>query len=83
MRLIALISAASYEVPRINGQANEIKFIQKILDYFNYNISLANRDQKSCTRLKLLLSVIPSFSEITEAFSQYKLDESVTKLSES
>ena len=44
LRIIAVISAA-----HANGNRrglDEIKFIQKILEFFNFNISLAKRDAK-------------------------------------
>lgn len=76
LRVIALISAAHSAGRRISG-LDELKFIQKILEFFNYNVCLARRDAKSCQRLQLLLSVIPSFKELSQAFRSYQLEESV------
>jgi len=73
--VIAIISAAQSAGRRSTG-IEEIRFIQKILEFFNFNISLAKRDSKSYRRLHLLLSVIPSFKELNEAFKQYELEES-------
>jgi hypothetical protein len=57
---------------------NEIKFLQKILEFFNFNVCLARRDAKSQQRLKLLLSIIPSFKELSKVFKQYELEETVS-----
>jgi hypothetical protein len=49
LRIIAVISAAYANGSRRG--IDEIKFIQKILEFFNFNISLAKRDAKSKMRL--------------------------------
>jgi hypothetical protein len=57
---------------------DEIKFIQKILEFFNFNISLARRDPKSKQRLELLLSVIPPFKEMMRAYKECKPEDNVS-----
>jgi hypothetical protein len=57
---------------------NEIKFIQKILEFFNFNISLAKRDAKCKNRLELLLSVIPSFKELKKAYRECPPENNVS-----
>lgn len=76
LRIIAVISA-SYANGTRRG-IDEIKFIQKILEFFNFNISLAKRDVKSKMRLQLLLSVIPSFRELMKVYKEYPLEDNVS-----
>jgi hypothetical protein len=56
----------------------ESKFLQKILDFFNFNVCLARRDSKSQQRLKLLMNMIPSFSELSQVFKEYVLENNVS-----
>jgi hypothetical protein len=56
---------------------DKIKFMQKILEFFNYNISLAKRDPKSKIRLELLLSVIPSIKELKKSYKEFPPVENV------
>lgn len=76
LRIIAVISAAHASGNRRG--LDEIKFIQKILEFFNFNISLAKRDAKSKMRLELLLSVIPSFKELSKIFKEYPPEDNVS-----
>jgi hypothetical protein len=47
LRVIAIISAAQSNGRRSENNLNEIKFLQKILEFFNFNVCLARRDAKS------------------------------------
>ena len=76
LRLIAIISAAQLS-GRSTGNVGELRFLQKILEFFNFNVSLGKRDSKSQQRLKLLMSIIPSVKELSKVFNQYKLHEKV------
>ena len=58
---------------------DEIKFIEKILEFFNFNISLAKRDTKSKYRLELLISVIPTFKELMRAYKECRPEDNVSK----
>lgn len=78
LRIIAIISAAQASGSR--GGMDEIKFIQKILEFFNFNISLAKRDPKSKQRLELLLSVIPPFKEMMRAYKECKPEDNVSTI---
>ena len=55
----------------------DIKFIEKILEFFNFNICLAKRDPESYERMKILINCIPSFKEISEVLKLYSLDDNV------
>lgn len=46
LRVIAIISAAQTSGRR-NGGLDEIKFLSKILEFFNFNVCLGKRDVKS------------------------------------
>jgi hypothetical protein len=46
LRVIAIISAAQASGRRREG-LDEIKFLAKILDFFNFNVCLGKRDSKS------------------------------------
>jgi len=46
LRVIAVISAVQANGRR-NGGLDEIKFLSKILEFFNFNVSLGKRDVKS------------------------------------
>ena len=61
LRVIAVISASQSTVSSRNHGMEEIKFIQKILEFYNFNVSLGKRDLKSKRRLEYLISIIPSF----------------------
>jgi len=56
---------------------DEIRFLQKVLEFFNFNVSLAKRDSKSFKRLKLFMGIIPSFKELSEVFKHYALEFNV------
>ena len=76
LRIIAVISAAYANGTRRG--IDEIKFIQKILEFYNFNISLAKRDAKSKMRLQLLLNVIPSFKELMKVYKEYPPEDNVS-----
>ena len=54
LRSIAIFSQPSSNTGRDTGM-EEIKFFQKILEFYKFNISFAKRDAKSRNKLKLLM----------------------------
>lgn len=68
LRVVAIISAAQLSGRR-RDNLDEIHFLQKILEFFNFNVCLAKRDAKSQARLKLLMSIIPSIKELAKVFN--------------
>jgi hypothetical protein len=52
--------------------------MQKILEFYNFNVSLAKRDSDSRRRLLLLIKVIPSFKELRKVFKNFASDNNVS-----
>jgi len=53
------------------GKYYELKFMLHILDFFNYNVSLARRDHSSKVKVDLLVSIFPSFRELRQSLDLY------------
>lgn len=53
------------------GKYYELKFMLHILDFFNYNISLAKRDYASKIKVDLLCSVFPTMKELKQSLYCY------------
>ena len=78
LRVIAVITAT--QIQGNKHGIHEIKFMQKILEFFNFNVSLAKRDAESRKRLLLLIDVIPSFKELRKVFRNFPSDNNVRNL---
>lgn len=68
LNIIAIVSAS--QASRNRTGMDQIKFMQKILEFFNYNISLAKRDPKSKKRLDLLMGIFPTIKELNKSFKE-------------
>ena len=79
LKILALIGASSSNSRRSqsSGTAEEIKFFTKILEFFNFNASFAKRDIKCKAKLKLLVSVIPSFKELKKVLKKFPSENNV------
>jgi hypothetical protein len=60
------------------GKYYELKFLVHILDFFNYNISLAKRDHSSKIKVELLVSIFPSFRELRQSLDYYYTHKDVS-----
>jgi hypothetical protein len=59
---------------------DEIKFLSKILEFYNFNVCLGKRDLKSRIRLNLLMNIIPSFKQLRGVLKHFPPDNKVSKV---
>jgi hypothetical protein len=59
----------------------ELKYMEIILRYFNYHMSMAKRDLTSLMKVKWLLrGLLPTFFEMKEALDNYYAHEDVSQV---
>lgn len=61
------------------GKFYELKFLSLILDYFNYHMCLAKRDNQSYNKVVQITKILPSFKEMRDSLDNYYVHADVSK----